>query len=223
MFKNKTFLGIIVARENSKRLKKKNIKNLLGKPLIFHTINNAKSTNFLDRLVISSESRSILKTAKKFNCEIPFIRPAYLSTDKIGAPEVVYHALKKIKKSYDYVVLLQPTSPLRSSKDIDNAIIKIVNTKATSLFSVYYSKEIEKFPIRLVRNLIRRIKKSSKKKSNYYLNGAIYICKTNFFLKKKTFYHNKSIPFFMPKNRSIDIDTAKEFNQATTFLRIKNC
>jgi CMP-N,N'-diacetyllegionaminic acid synthase len=91
------------------------------------------------------------------------------------------------------------------------------------LFSVYYSKKIEKFPIRLVRNLIRRIKKSSKKKSNYYLNGAIYICKTNFLLKKKTFYHNKSIPFFMPKNRSIDIDTAKEFNQATTFLSIKNC
>ena len=147
MFKNKTFLGIITARENSKRLKRKNLRQILRKPLIFFTINSAKNSNFLDRFIISSESKNILKVAKKFNCEIPFIRPKHLSKDNVGATEVVYHAITAIKKKYDYVVLLQPTSPLRDSNDIDEAIVEIINKKAVSLFSVYFSKTTQKFPI----------------------------------------------------------------------------
>lgn len=220
MFKNKTFLGIITARENSKRLKRKNLRQILRKPLIFFTINSAKNSNFLDRLIISSESKNILKVAKKFNCEIPFIRPKHLSKDNVGATEVVYHAITAIKKKYDYVVLLQPTSPLRDSNDIDEAIVEITNKKAVSLFSVYFSKTTQKFPIVITKKgFLKKIEKFTNK-SNYYLNGAIYICKINYFLKKKTFYSNKSIPFYMSESRSVDIDNIKEFKQAETILKM---
>lgn len=219
MFKNKTFLGIITARENSKRLKKKNLRQISGKPLVFYTINSAKKSDFLDSFIISSESKNILKVAKKFNCEIPFIRPRHLSKDNVGATEVVYHAIRAIKKKYDYVVLLQPTSPLRDSNDIDEAIAKIIDKKALSLFSVYFSKTSQKFPITITKKgFIKKIEKFTNK-SNYYLNGAIYICKINYFLKKKTFYSYKAIPFFMPKSRSVDIDNVREFKQAETFLK----
>ena len=219
MFKNKTFLGIITARENSKRLKKKNLRKLSGKPLIFYTIKSAQNSKFLDCFIVSSESKNILKVAKKFNCKIPFIRPKYLSDDNVGAVEVVYHAIRKIKKNYDYVVLLQPTSPLRNSNDIDKAITELINKKAVSLFSVYFSNDSEKFPISITnKGFIKKIKQYSKKKSNYYLNGAIYLCEINYFLRKKTFYSSRSVPFYMPKNRSIDIDNIKEFKQAEIFL-----
>lgn len=219
MFKNKTFLGVIIARENSKRLKKKNLRKLLKTPLIIYTIKSAQDSNFLDRLIISSESKNILKLARGFKCEVPFIRPKFLSNDNVGAAEVVYHAIKTIKKKYDYVVLLQPTSPLRNSNDIDMAIVEIIDKKAVSLFSVYFSKKSQKFPIVITKTGFIK-KKKFIKKSNYYLNGAIYVCKISYFLKKKTFYSNKSIPFFMPKSRSIDIDNIKEFKQAEHFLKI---
>jgi len=220
VFKNKTFLGIITERENSKRLKKKNLRKLAGKPLIFYTIKSAQNSKFLDSFIVSSESKNILNVAKKFNCKIPFIRPKYLSDDDVGAVEVVYHAIRKIKKNYDYVVLLQPTSPLRNSNDIDKAITELINKKAVSLFSVYFSNDSEKFPISITsKGFIKKIKQYSKKKSNYYLNGAIYLCEINYFLRKKTFYSSRSAPFYMPKNRSIDIDNIKEFKQAETFLK----
>lgn len=213
-------MGIITARENSKRLKKKNLRKLAGKPLIFYTIKSAQNSKFLDSFIVSSESKNILNVAKKFNCKIPFIRPKYLSDDDVGAVEVVYHAIRKIKKNYDYVVLLQPTSPLRNSNDIDKAITELINKKAVSLFSVYFSNDSEKFPISITsKGFIKKIKQYSKKKSNYYLNGAIYLCEINYFLRKKTFYSSRSAPFYMPKNRSIDIDNIKEFKQAETFLK----
>ena len=219
MFKNKTFLGIIVARENSKRLKKKNLKLLLGKPLVYYTIKAAKKSLFLDRVILSSESKNILKIAKKFSCETPFARPKYLSNDNVGATEVAYHAIKKVKKNYDFLVLLQPTSPLRNANDIDKAIIKTVNKKALCLLSVYRSKIQQKFPININKNLISKVRINSKKNNNYYLNGAIYIANVNYFIKKKSFYSKKSIPFFMLKKRSVDVDDIKEFNQAKKYLK----
>jgi CMP-N-acetylneuraminic acid synthetase len=114
---------------------------------------------------------------------------------------------------------LQPTSPLRNANDIDKAIIKIVNKKALCLISVYRSKIPQKFPININKKLISKVRINSKKNNNYYLNGAIYIANINYFIKKKSFYSKKSIPFFMLKKRSIDVDNIKEFNQAKKYLK----
>jgi len=141
VYLNKRIIGIIIARENSKRLKKKNIKKLWGKPLLAHTIIAAKNSIYLDKVIISTESKNIIKIAKKYKCEAPFIRPKKLSLDYVSATDVLFHALKKINECFDYAVLLQPTSPLRTAEDIDQSIVKIINENGDSLISVYHTKK----------------------------------------------------------------------------------
>ena len=113
MIFGKKILGIVVARSNSKRLKNKNTLKYKKKMLIENAFESAKKSKFIDDIILSSESEKIIKLAKKIGYNVPFKRPNNLSKDNIGAAKVVLHALKKIKDNYDYVILLQPTSPLR--------------------------------------------------------------------------------------------------------------
>nr|HPK54819.1 acylneuraminate cytidylyltransferase family protein [Smithellaceae bacterium] len=117
MIQGKTVLAIIPARGGSKGIPRKNITNLAGKPLIAWTIEEAKKSKYIDRLILSSEDNEIIQVAKEWGCEVPFIRPRELAEDDTLGIEPVLHALNTIKKKYDYVVLLQPTSPLRSVDD----------------------------------------------------------------------------------------------------------
>ena len=218
MYLNKRIIGIIIARENSKRLKKKNIKKLWGKPLLAHTIIAAKNSIYLDKVIISTESKNIVKIAKKYKCEAPFIRPKKLSLDYVSATDVFFHALKKIKEYFDYAVLLQPTSPLRTAEDIDQSIVKIINENGDSLISVYYTKKINKFAVRVKNNKIYKLKNKNYKGKIYYLNGAIFMCNVLYFMKNKNFYSNKTIPYFMKKKYSVDIDYQKDFNNLINFF-----
>lgn len=219
MYLNKKIIGIIVARDNSKRLKKKNIKKLWGKPLLAHTIIAAKNSIYLDRVIISTESNNIIKIAKKYKCEVPFVRPKKLSLDCISATEVFFHAIKKIKEYFDYAVLLQPTSPLRTSEDIDQSITKIINKDGNSLISVYHSKKKNKFPVIIKNKRIYKFKNKNYKGKIFYLNGAIFACKVSYFKKTKNFYSKKTIPYFMKKKNSIDIDYQKDFNNLVELFR----
>jgi CMP-N-acetylneuraminic acid synthetase len=219
VYLNKRIIGIIIARENSKRLKKKNIKKLWGKPLLAHTIIAAKNSIYLDKVIISTESKNIVKIAKKYKCEAPFIRPKKLSLDYVSATDVFFHALKKIKEYFDYAVLLQPTSPLRTAEDIDQSIVKIINENGDSLISVYYTKKINKFAVRVKNNKIYKLKNKNYKGKIYYLNGAIFMCNVLYFMKNKNFYSNKTIPYFMKKKYSVDIDYQKDFNNLINFFK----
>ena len=219
MYLNKRIIGIIIARENSKRLKKKNIKKLWGKPLLAHTIIAAKNSIYLDKVVISTESKNIVKIAKKYKCEAPFIRPKKLSLDYVSATDVFFHALKKIKEYFDYAVLLQPTSPLRTAEDIDQSIVKIINENGDSLISVYYTKKKNKFAVRVKNNKIYKLKNKNYEVKIYYLNGAIFMCNVLYFMKNKNFYSNKTIPYFMKKKYSVDIDYQKDFNNLINFFK----
>ena len=220
MYLNKKIIGIIIARENSKRLKKKNIKKLWGKPLLAHTIIAAKNSIYLDKVIISTESKNIIKIAKKYRCEAPFIRPKKLSLDYVSATDVLFHALKKIKEYFDYAVLLQPTSPLRTAEDIDQSIVKIINENGDSLISVYYTKKINKFAVRVKNNKIYKLKNKNYKGKIYYLNGAVFMCNVLYFMKNKNFYSNKTIPYFMKKKYSVDIDYQKDFNNLINFFKL---
>ena len=220
MYLNKKIIGIIIARENSKRLKKKNIKKLWGKPLLAHTIIAAKNSIYLDKVIISTESKNIVKIAKKYKCEVPFIRPKKLSLDYVSATDVFFHALKKIKEYFDYAVLLQPTSPLRTAEDIDQSIVKIINENGDSLISVYHTKKKNKFPVRIQNNKIYKLKNKNYKGKIYYLNGAVFMCNVLYFMKNKNFYSNKTIPYFMKKKYSLDIDYQKDFNNLINFFKL---
>ena len=215
MIFGKTILGLVVARSNSKRLKNKNILKYKNKTLIQHAYESASKSKFIDDIVLSSESEKIIKLGKKIGFNIPFKRPSHLSRDNVGASKVVFHALKKIKNKYDYVVLLQPTSPLRKFKDIDQSINKICKKKYKTLISIYKSKRIEKFKVKLInKNFIKRDYNNDYSKSfNYYLNGAIFISDTKHFLKKKDFFSSKTGFYLMPEKRSIDIDLKEDFEK----------
>ena len=130
MINTNSILAIIPARSGSKGLPNKNTLNLLDKPLIAWTIEAAKKSKYLDRLILSTDCDKISKIAQKYNCEVPFLRPKNLSTDISKGNDVIMHAIKTIKKEYDIIVVLQPTSPLRTNDDIDLALEHMIKKKA---------------------------------------------------------------------------------------------
>ena len=126
MMNTKKILGIIPARGGSKGIPKKNIAQLSGKPLIAYTINAALKSKLLTKVIVSTDDKKIADIAKEYGCEVPFIRPESLSGDDVLTYPVLKHAIEFLQENnhekYDAILLLQPTSPFRSSKDIDNAI-----------------------------------------------------------------------------------------------------
>ena len=128
-------LGLIPARGGSKGIHNKNKKLLNGKPLLQYTIEAAKAARYLDRVVFSSEDKSLNELAKKLVVEVPFIRPVHLSLDTTGTLEVIQHAIDTLTRAgdeYDAVCLLQVTSPLRTNKFIDEAIKRIIKLSIVS-------------------------------------------------------------------------------------------
>ena len=208
MSKKLNVLAIITARLNSKRVRQKNIKLFFGKPLIYWTILNAKKSKYIDEILLSTESKKIAKVASKYGCKAPFLRPKYLSRDNVEAHTVALHAYKKINKRFDYIILLQPTSPLRTNYHIDTSIKILIKKRRSSLISICKSKTKGKFPIR-------------KDDQNFYhnVNGAIYIAKSNYLIKRKNFLNKDSVLFNMPKKSSIDVDSLNDFNEAKRYFK----
>jgi len=224
MYKNKTFLAIIAARGGSKRLPKKNILNLAGKPLISWTIEAGIGSKYIDEVMVTTDSKEIYHISKEYGANVPFLRPKELATDLASRQNVIKHTLnfykKTLKKHYDYIIYLQPTSPLRMSKDIDDAIEYMFNKNADAIVSVCEleypyswsgglpkSKNMSSF---LANASIHS--RSQDLAIGYRLNGAIYICDTNLFLKEGCLFLKKNIfAFEMKKNISVDIDIESDF------------
>lgn len=228
MYKGNSFLAIIPARGGSKRIPRKNIKNLAGKPLIAWTIDEAKKSKYLDRIVLSSEDKEIMETAKKFGCEVPFIRPADLAKDDTPGTLPILHAIESIDSKYDFIVLLQPTSPLRKSQSIDNAIDFIINQKADSIVSL---TKVTKSPEwmfcmnedKTIDSIFNNDNKRKQEMTNVFqLNGAIYIIKTDYFKKIKSLIGEKTLGFIMNYKESIDIDNMSDWEYVEFLLAKEN-
>lgn len=212
MIKKKKILALIVAREYSKRLKKKNLLKLRNKTLIERTFDTARKSKYIDKIILSTESKKIIKTAKSFGLNTPCIRPKKLSKDNVGADKVVLHTIKKYKNDFFYIILLQPTSPMRTTRDIDACIEKIDKKKFKSIISIYKSNKLNKFKVIIKGSKIIKNDRSSKlSKKNYYINGAIYISNIKNYIKKKKFLSNETGFYLMPEKRSIDIDYKSDY------------
>jgi len=138
MYKDKTFLAIIPARAGSKRLANKNSLLLKNKPLIGHTIDAAKESNYIDEIIVSSDSEKIVEISKEMKVTAPFLRPKHLSSDTASLVDVTIHAvnyLKGLNKEYDYIIILQPTSPFRKAEHIDEAICLLDEKKTKAMIS----------------------------------------------------------------------------------------
>ena len=215
-------LAIIPAKKKSKRLPNKNIKLFSKEPLIAYTIKSALKSKHISRIIVSTDSIKIAKIAIKYGAEVPFLRSKNLSGDKTTTWEVCRNVIDKLKtiesKTYDSFVYLQPTSPLRSPQDIDNAIKVFKNKKANAVVSVNETKPSFWFKNISSKGVLIRSNRNNKK--NYILNGSIYVFKTKFIKKTKTNgYDNKTFAYVTPQERSIDIDTLYDFKIAELFLK----
>ncbi|MBF0450247.1 MAG: acylneuraminate cytidylyltransferase family protein [Candidatus Magnetomorum sp.] len=213
MYNNKKILSIIPARGGSKGIFRKNIKSIAGKPLIAWSIIEGNKSQYTDKVVISSDDDEIIQIAENYGGEAPFIRPKELAQDDTPGVLTVIHAIKELP-DFDYVVLLQPTSPLRNYSDIDQSIKFCIDNKANSCVSVVEASKSpflmltinnENRMIPLLKNgfILRRQEQSKV----YMLNGAIFIAKTKWLMKTKNFIDKNTIAYIMPQERSIDIDS----------------
>ena len=224
-------LAIIPARGGSKGIPQKNIRNLDGKPLIAWTIDVARSSQCFDRIVVSTEDYRIAEVACTFGAEVPFMRPVELSQDNSPSIDAVLHAVHWLADHEDYrpeyMMLLQPTSPLRSSEDIQKAIQIIQDKQADSVVSVtivhqhpYWIKTIS--PDGQLVDFLFPEKPYSNRQDlppAYALNGAIYLARRDVLLARSSFYGDNTLAYVMPPERSIDIDTPWEFHLAELILK----
>src|SRR5271157_3678171 len=136
MIQNQSVLALIPARGGSKGVPRKNLREIAGKPLIAWAIEAGRQSRYIDRLILSSEDPEIMAQARSWGCEVPFVRPAELARDDTPGMEPVLHALTALPEEYDYVVVLQPTSPLRLAEDIDGCLETCLRQEAPACVTV---------------------------------------------------------------------------------------
>lgn len=221
----KKVLAIIPARGGSKGLPRKNLLNLAGKPLITWTIESSLGSKYITKTIVSSDSDEILEVAKGFGSDI-LKRPEELAKDTSSSEVVVKHAIEAIDEKYDYVVLLQPTSPLRGTNDIDSAFEKLFSSDATALISVceYDNKILKAFKenefgyIEGISNNKYPFMRRQDLPKTYMSNGAIYIIKVDEFLRNNSFFTNKTILYPMDEIKSLDIDTKEDLAKVEKYI-----
>ncbi len=227
MIAGRTVLGLIPARGGSKGVPRKNIREVAGRPLIAWTVEAARASRYIDRLILSSDDAGIIDVARALGCEAPFVRPAELATDEADTLSVVRHALTALPERYVYLVLLQPTSPMRRTEDIDGAIEVCVSGNATACVSVCEADKSPFWMMQLRENNVvaplfppdRVPERRQDAPPIFVLNGAVYVARTEHLINGGTFLALQgpaersgggagcTLGYPMPRDRSFDIDT----------------
>lgn len=216
-------IALIPARGGSKGLPGKNIRLLVGKPLIAYTIEAAKNAKNISRVIVSTDSQEIADIAVEYGAECPFLRPAYLATDTSLAVETYLYTIRELErienKGIDEIIVLLPTAPLRKSEDIDSAIQLFREKNADSVIS--YCQEFH--PInwhkyvnnegKLISIFDSNLKNRQEEKITYFPNGSIYIFKKTI-LENKIYYTENSYAYIMDRKSSVDIDNLDDFEYA---------
>ena len=227
MINEKSVLAIIPARGGSKGIKGKNIFSIEGKPLIAYTIEAACASEYIDTVIVSTDNQEIADVSKAYGAEVPFLRPAELASDYAQTIDAVLHAvytLKEMGKEYDYLVLLQPTQPLRSAEDIDHAIIlcdkemrgvvSISRVKDHPVLMRYMNAQGEMCKLLELNSTVRR-----QDMPDYYrVNGCVYVNPMSEVTGELSFNDNP-IPYIMPVERSVDIDGYEDIALVEYYLR----
>lgn len=217
----KKILAVIPARGGSKRFPRKNIATLGLKPLIDYTIQAALSSKLLEDHVFSSDDDEIIKIAEKCGAFAPFKRPKNIATDHVRNSATMLHALEFMEgntnKNYDAIMLLQPTSPLRTGEHIDDAIRLYRQSKSISLASM--KGPYQKRDINLKKIINDRAVNLIDKNIEYYIyNSAIYIIDKEYLIKNKSFVSEDEVPMVMDEISSIDIDEEYDLIRAEAAL-----
>ena len=224
-------LVIIPARKGSKSIRNKNKVLVNGKKLIEYTFDTIKKIKLDSEICLSTDDKEIINIAKKYNIFAPFIRPKYISTDSATLNEVIIHALSWYKKyknfTPSYVILLQPTSPGRETKDIIESIKLFKKKNKESLISV---SEPVNHPCEMIvkKNninyfVLKRLNNSQRQQypKAYFIDGSIYIFKTSYFLKSKKIYDENSVLYLSKSKNLVDIDDIKNLKYFEFLSKLK--
>ena len=235
MINGKRSIAIIPARGGRKGLPGKNIKELCGKPLIAWTIEAGLGSQYIDEVVVSTDSEEIACVARTFGASVPFYRPAELSGDASTSFDVVKHAISfykdELNEEFNYVVMLEPTSPLRDKVDIDSAIEQLLtNPQASAIVGI--CKTESQNPAFLVKksnanclvgyeNKDMRVLRRQEISDVYFFEGSVYISHMETLLTRKTFYHDCTLGYEVPKWKSPEIDDMDDFVIVEALMKFK--
>lgn len=239
MLNDKKILAIIPARGGSKTIPKKNIRLLNGKPLISYSIEQAKKSNYIDKLIVSTDDEEIKNIAEEYGAEVQ-LRPDELAQDDSPTLPVLQYVVKKLEKEgfkSDIIVLLQPTSPFRVEGEVDRAIEKIEKeesadslisvSKVPDHFSPFWVKKIEDNKILpyLEGDKIEDDKKFTRKQDLpklYWKNGGIYVIKYKTLIEKDSLFGEICIPHISEAKHIVNIDSESDFTQAEFLMKNEN-
>ncbi len=231
MMKKEKILAVITARGGSKGIPQKNTRELLGKPLIAYAIQAALQSKTLNKVIVSTDDKITANISKQYGAEVPFLRPQHLATDTATNLSVLQHAVRYLEEEEnhlaDIVVCLQPTSPLRSAEDIDQAVTLCVRKSADSVVSLckvehhpYWMKKVVEGR---VYSLMEEDDKSYPRRQDlppvYQLNGAIYVTRKKILLEEERVLGEHTLAYIMPQERSIDIDTPIDLKLAELIMK----
>ena len=227
MIDDSRVLAVVAGRGGSKGLPGKNIKDLGGKPLIAWTIETAVASRYIDRVILSTDDAEIAAAGRRLGCEVPFQRPDHLATDESRIEDAVVHALQALDEAFDYVVLLQATTPFRAAEDVDGCIRTCHDNDANTCITVYESEHSPYIMFGLgtdgildplLGGLEDRPRRRQDLPPAFLPNGAAYVARVDWFLKVRDFYSGQVFGYPMPRERSIDIDTELDLLLARTQL-----
>ncbi|MCG8995491.1 acylneuraminate cytidylyltransferase family protein [Laribacter hongkongensis] len=231
MINGKRVLALVTARAGSKGLPGKNLRLMCGKPLIAWTIEQGLASRYIDSLVVTTDGEDIARVAREHGAEVPFLRPLELASDTATSMSAVFHAIEFLEgtgRHYDLLALLEPTSPLRQSSDIDGSIelceakgeeASVVSVAAVEsghpsflycLESDYLKPMLGSQPTGLRRQDLRQ--------NYYYLEGCVYVSPIPTLRKKGSFYHEHTIPWIVERYQAIEIDEAPDFIMAEALM-----
>ena len=223
-------LGVIPARGGSKGVPRKNIRPLAGKPLLAYTIEAALACEMLTDVVVSTDDPEIQSIALEYGAQAPFLRPEELATDRALAIPTIQHAVREMEtrrgQPYDYVVMLQPTTPLRAPEDITSALTSLIESGADGIISIVDARS--KHPMKLKRFEGERLVDYEKPPVEnpprqilsdvYAPSGSLYATRRNVFMEEGTFQGARCLGHIMPPERSVNIDNEIDFLVAEYML-----
>lgn len=226
-------LAIIPARGGSKGIPNKNIAPVGGQPLIAWTIQAALSVSEIERIIVSTDAPNIAEIARDYGADVPFLRPAELAGDETSSMDVVIHLLDQLntREGYcpEYILLLQPTSPLRNATDIRNAIQLANEKRASCVIGVspvsqypHWMKTISQNGVLLPFLELKTATRRQELPALYTPNGSIYLARREWILEQRSFYSDQTYAYIMPSERSIDIDEPWDLKLADLVLSNQN-
>jgi len=232
MISNKRIIAIIPARSGSKGLPGKNIMPICGKPLVAWSIEQAKQSRYLDTVLVSTDSENIANIAHSYGAETPFLRPIQLATDTATSVETAIHALDFCRvnqgKTFDYLVLLEPTSPLREPQDIDNMLEKLLNNSSEydALVSIGAVHEHPSIMKKIIGNSMQPfcegLGSTGRRQDNapaYFPYGVAYIVSVPVLYELKTFYPPRTTHYEIKRYQCYEIDDIYDFLSVEALMR----